>query len=89
MFQKMSGMEKVMNNRGLPCLSVGTFSYHSAEKLCEAPHNVSQILGYRKILCILEWCHDFPSKILSLTGPKENSANLFIFHKVSALKKTR
>ena len=68
-------------------LSIGTFSSQSAENYCEAPYNVSEILEYGKILCLMGWYHDFSSKILSLTLPEKNSGNPFIFHKISASKK--
>ena len=32
--------------------------------------NVSENLGSRKVFCIIGWYHDFPSKIFSLTVPK-------------------
>ena len=55
MLQKISGMEKIMDERwggGVSRFSVGIFLSHSAEKFCGEPFNVSENSWYRKILWI-------------------------------------
>ena len=53
-FRKFSGIEKNLWIRGgLSRFSVENFMSHSAEKFRGHPFNVSENLGYRKILCII------------------------------------
>ena len=59
-----------MDKKGVSRFSVENFLSHSAEKFCGHPFNVSENLGYRKILCIIGGYHNFPSKIFCLTVPK-------------------
>ena len=50
--------------------SVGNYLSHSAENFRKEPFEVSEKLEYRKILCIMGWYHDFPSKVFSFTVPR-------------------
>ena len=52
LFQKCSGIEKFLDNRGITILSK-FFLSHSAKKFRGEPFNASENLGYRKILCII------------------------------------
>ena len=52
-----------MNNRGVSGFSVGIFLSHSAKYYQVKPCIISESLGYQKVLCIMRWYHDFPSKI--------------------------
>ena len=46
--------EKNMSNKwGVSCFFDGSFFTLSAEKFCGEPLNVSETLGYRKVLCII------------------------------------
>ena len=50
--------------------SVGNYLSHNAENFRKEPFEVSEKLEYRKILCIMGWYHDFPSKVFSFTVPR-------------------
>ena len=69
--------EELSNRWGVSRLSVGTFLSHNAEKHCEAPYKLSESLGYRKNLCIIEWYHDFLSKLFSLRVPENFVGDVF------------
>ena len=51
--------------------SVGNYLSHSAENFRKEPFDVSEKLEYRKVLCIMGLCQDFPSKIFSFTVPRK------------------
>ena len=51
-FKKFGVSKNFMHNR-VSQFSVENFLSHSAEKICGHPFNVSENLGYRKILCII------------------------------------
>ena len=53
MFQKIWGIEKFYAYLGESRFSVEKLLSHSAEKFRGHPFNVSENLGYRKILCII------------------------------------
>ena len=61
----ISGIEKVWirgGGGGVSRFSVENFLSHSAEKFHGLPFNVSEILGYRKILCIIGGITSFRRK---------------------------
>ena len=64
-FQKVLWMK-----RGVSRFSVRKFWSHSAEKFRGHPFNVSESLGYRKILCIIGGITSFRRKFFCLTVPK-------------------
>ena len=77
-----------MHKRVISRFSVVNFSSHTAKKFYREPFNVSENLGYRKILCMKGRYHQFPSKIFSLTVPKYFVKEPFCVQKVSGTEKT-
>ena len=72
-FQKMSGSEKNLKKyrvREMSHFFVGKYLSHSAENFRKEPFEVSEKLEYRKVLCIMGLCQDFPLKIFSFTVPR-------------------
>ena len=59
-----------MNNRAVATFVRWNLSASQCQKFCEALYEVSEILGYRKVLGIMLWHHDFPSKFYSLRVPQ-------------------
>ena len=51
--RKFMVSKSFMDEKGVSRFSVEKFWSHSAEKFCGHPFNVSENLGYRKILCII------------------------------------
>ena len=54
----------------LAAFHLDSFMSQSTEIFVVEPFNVSEISGYRKVLCILGSYYDFPPKILNLTLQK-------------------
>ena len=52
-FRKFGVSKNFMHNREYHVFSVENFWSHSAENFCGHPFNVSENLGYRKILCVI------------------------------------
>ena len=51
--RKFLGSKSFMDKKGVSCFSVEKIWSHGAEKFRGHPFNVSENLGYRKILCII------------------------------------
>ena len=65
------GYRKSLDKRGgVSTLSVENSGSHSAEKFRGHPFNVSEKLGYRKILCIIGGITNFRRKFLSHSAEK-------------------
>ena len=62
-----------MDEKGVSRFSVENFWSHSAEKFIGHPFNVSENLGYRKILCII--------------GVSQFSVEIFLSHSAEKLRK--
>ena len=94
MFQKVSGIEKFKDKKGIggweyyDFLS-NLFLSHRAQKFRrETLYGVTNF-GCRKIVCFRGLCHDFPSKNLFLTVPKHFVKEPFcaVFQKNSGCEK--
>ena len=72
--------------RGVSRVSFENFWSHSAEKFRGHPFNVSENLGYRKILCIIGGITFFRPKILVSQGRKVSWASLQCFRKIGVSK---
>ena len=72
--------------RGVSRFSVENFWSHSAEEFRGHPFNVSEILGYRKVLCIIGGITFFCRKCLVSQCQKISWACLQCFRKFGVLK---
>ena len=84
--RKFSVSKNLVDKKGVSQVSVEIFLSHSAEEFREHPFNVSEILGYRKILCIIGVI-TFPLKIFCLTVPKNFVKEPFSVSLISGIKK--
>ena len=73
--------------RGLSRFPVKIFWSHSAEKVRGHPLNVSEILWYRKILCIIGGITIFRQKFFGLTVPKKFLGISWMFQKIWGIEK--
>ena len=81
LFRKFSGIEKNLWIRGGSSrFSVEIFWPHSAEKFRGHPFNVSENLGYRKILCIIGGITIFLLKFFVSQCRKTSYRNPLVFH---------
>ena len=64
-----------------------TFCLTVPKNFVEEPICVSEIFGYRKILCFRELCHDSLSKIFCLTLPKNFVGESFSASLTSGIQK--
>ena len=80
-FQKVLWMKK-----GVSRFSVENFWSHSAEKFRGHPSNVSENLGYRKILCIIGGITSFRRKFFVSQCRKMSWASLQCFRKFGVSK---
>ena len=86
-FQKISGFEKFYGwKSGVSRFSVEKFWSQSAEKFRGQPFNVSENLGYRKILCIIGGITFFLRKFLVSECRKISWAALQCFRKFGVSK---
>ena len=93
----ISGIKNVWirGGGGVSRFSVENFLSHSAEKFHGHPFNVSENLGYRKILCILGGITFFRRKffvsqcrkILCIIGVSQVSVQNFLSHSAEKLRK--
>ena len=74
MFQNIWGIEEFYAY--LSRFSVENFLSHSVEKFRGHPFNVSENLGYRKILCIIGGITSFRQKFLSHSAEKLRKGTL-------------
>ena len=65
---------------GITFFSVENFWSHSAEKIRAHPFNVSENLGYRKILCIIGGIIIFRLKFIVSQCRKTSYRNPLVFH---------
>ena len=75
-----------MDERGVSCFSVENFWSHSAEKFRGHLFNVSENLGYRKILCIIGGITFFRRKFFVSQCRKISWASLQSFRKFGVSK---
>ena len=74
-----------MHTRGYHVFSVENFLSHSAEKIRGHPFNVSENLGYRKILCIIGGITSFRRKFFVSQCRKISWGNPSVmFQKISS-----
>ena len=89
-FQKISGSQKFMDKRGgggVSRFSVEKLLSHSAEKCRGHPFNVSENLGYRKILCIIGGITSFRRNLFCFTVPKNFVGQPFRVSLISGIEK--
>ena len=75
-----------MDEKGVSRSSVENFWSRSAEKFRGHPFNVSENLGYRKILCIIGGITIFHPPIFCLTVPKNFVLEPFSVSLISGIK---
>ena len=78
--------QSFMDEKGVSRFSVENFWPHSAEKLRGHPFNVSENLGYRKILCIIGGITSFRRKFFVSQCRKNSWASLQCFRKFGVPK---
>ena len=85
-WKKILVPKSIMDERGVSRFSVENFWSHSAEKFRGHPFNVSENLGYRKILCIIGSITFFRRKFLVSQCRKISWASLQCFRKFGVSK---
>ena len=70
-FRKFRVSKNFMPKRGISLFSIENLLSHSTQKLRRGTLQCVTNLGYRKILCFRELCHDFVSNFFRLKGPKK------------------
>ena len=78
--RKILVSKSFMDEKGVSRFSVENFWSHSAEKFRGHPSNVSENLGYRKILCIIGGITIFCLKFFVSQCRKTSYRNPLVFH---------
>ena len=87
-FRKVLVWKRLIDKRrgGIMILRGKTFCLLLAKNFAEYPSLFNKFSGIQNFLHIKE-CHAFPSKNVSLTGPKIFVGNHFVFQKISVMEK--